>query len=74
MNYSDGSEVRLGDRVRLGNGDTGVVVASPESGEFGEGYSKEAWSSLETGALIRTDRGALVHLEPPLDPGFLMRE
>ena len=33
MKYADGQEVRLGDRVELGQDDGGVVVASIDTGE-----------------------------------------
>src|SRR6266571_1040879 len=37
MKYPDGQEVRLGDQVRLGENDGGVVVASIDTDEYGDG-------------------------------------
>jgi hypothetical protein len=74
MEYPDGSTVKLGDRVRLRNGETGRVVISVDSGEYSADFPKEDWTSLESGILIQTDRGALVHLEVPLPDGFLKHE
>jgi hypothetical protein len=34
MKYADGTEVRLGERVRISTGDTGIVVVSIDTNEF----------------------------------------
>jgi len=36
MKYADGQEMRLGDRVRLGADDGGVVVCVIDTGEYSE--------------------------------------
>jgi hypothetical protein len=74
MKYDDGTGVHVGDRVRIANGDRGVVVASIESGEYSAGFSKEEWDYLEGGIVVLTDRGALVHFEDPLSTGMLTRD
>lgn len=63
MNYDDGTQVSLGDHVRLINGDTGIVVASFDSREFSAHYPESEWGQMTTGVLIRTANGALVRLE-----------
>lgn len=63
MKY-DGTEVRQGDRVLISNGDSGVVVVSVDTDEFSPEFPKEYWSDeLETGVMVQTERGALVHFE-----------
>jgi hypothetical protein len=60
MKYIDGTEARLGDRVRVTNGDTGTVIASMDTDEYGPEATKENWAHMGEGILVRTDRGALV--------------
>jgi hypothetical protein len=74
MKYPDGTEARLGDRVRLRNGDTGVVVASMDTNEFSAEFPAPNYADLQTGILIRTDNGALVRLEEPDHSDLLERE
>lgn len=74
VQYPDGSPVKVGDRIRLSNGDTGDVVACLDSDEFSDDYPREDWKHLRSGVLIRTDRGAVVHLEAPLPRDFLKPE
>jgi hypothetical protein len=74
MKYPDGTEARLGDRVRITNGDTGVIVASMDTNEYGNGYSAQDYAHLKTGILILTDKGALVRLEEPDHSDLLERE
>ena len=63
MKYTDGSEARLGDRVRIKNGDTGVIVASVDTDEYSAEFPKEAWGDLKTGVIVRTDKGAVVRFD-----------
>jgi hypothetical protein len=64
MKYVDGTEARLGDRLKVSNGDLGVVVASKDTGEYSPEYPSEAWSEeLNQGILVLTENGALVHFE-----------
>jgi len=65
MKYADGSDARLGDRVRIVNGDTGVIVASMDTNEYSAEYPAENYAHLQTGILVLTDRGALVRFEDP---------
>lgn len=62
MKYADGTEAHLDDQVRVGDADTGVVVASLDNDEFSAECPKTEWGHLKAGVLIRTERGALVHL------------
>lgn len=74
MRYPDGTEARLGDRVRITNGDTGVIVASMDTNEFNSEYPAKNYAHLKTGILILTDKGALVRLEEPDHSRLLARE
>jgi len=65
MNYPDGTSIRLGDRVKLSNGDTGTIVFSIDTNEYSDEFPKTKWEYLKAGVMVRTDRGALVHLEDP---------
>jgi hypothetical protein len=72
MKYADGTEVKLGERIRVSSGYTGIVVASMDTDEFDPGISAEDWA--KTGILILTDTGALAHFEDPLDSKLFTRE
>jgi hypothetical protein len=63
MLYPDGTEMRAGDRIRVQNGDTGVIVASMDAGEFSPDYPKDDWDQFKTGILVLTDKGALVRFD-----------
>jgi hypothetical protein len=63
MKYADGTEARLGDRVRITNGDIGTVIASMDTDEYGSEATKENWAHMGAGILVRTDRGALVQFD-----------
>ena len=72
MKYADGTEVRMGERVRVSSGYAGIVVASMDTNEFDPKISAKDWA--KTGILILTDTGALAHFEDPLDSKLLTRE
>ncbi len=74
MKYADGSDARLGDRVRIANGDTVVIVASMDTNEYSPEYPAENYADLKTGILILTDNGALVRFEEPAHSKLLLRE
>lgn len=61
MNYSNGKMVVLGDKVSLGGGLTGVVVAVIENKDFAKGYIPDEWLYLKTGALIESPKAGIVH-------------
>jgi hypothetical protein len=62
MNYPDGTVVRLGDRVRLLNGQLGQIVVSVDTDEYAEGFPPSDWTDLTEGVLIKADNGALVSI------------
>jgi hypothetical protein len=61
MTYVDGTAVKLGDRVRLENGEQGTVVFSIDTNEFADGFTSVDWEYLKSGVMVKTDAGALVH-------------
>ena len=63
MTYADGQDVRLGDRVRLGQDDDGVVVALIETGEYSEAHPEAQWGYLKKGAMVEFPMYGLIHYE-----------
>src|SRR5258706_11614974 len=63
VTYPDGTEARLGDRVRFSNGDEGVIVFSIDADEYAPDFPKAEWAYLGKGVMVRTVQGALVHYE-----------
>ena len=61
MKYPDGSDICVGDRVQLANGEMGVVVFSNDRNEYSSKFPKEQWEYLKEGVMVKTDSGALVH-------------
>lgn len=73
MKYVDGKSVLLGDKVDLGGGMTGVVVAVIDAGEFFSGYPAGEWSYLSVGALVESVEGGLIHY-PDSEGDFTLLE
>ena len=65
MKYSDGQEIRLGDKVRLGQDEGGVVVCSIDTGEFSDDYPMSQWGYLKKGVMINFPLYGLIHYEEP---------
>lgn len=62
MEYPDGTSVRLGDRVRLGNNQCGHIVVSVDTNEYAKDFPPSDWAGLTAGVLVRADNGALVSI------------
>ena len=73
MKYADGSVARLGDRVRIRNGDTGVVVFSVDTNEYSSEYRREDWPDVKSGIMVLTDKGALVRFAEVTDPSLIVK-
>ncbi len=65
MKYFDGQEVFIGDRVRLGDDDGGIVVCSIDRGEYSDEHPREKWSYLGKGVMIEFPLFGLIHYEEP---------
>lgn len=63
MKYSDGQEIRLGDKVRLGQDEGGVVVCSIDTSEFSDAYPMSQWGYLKKGVMINFPLYGLIHYE-----------
>lgn len=64
MKYCDGRDVRLGDKVKLGD-DEGIVVCSIDTGEYSEEHPESAWGYLWKGVMISFPKYGLIHYEEP---------
>ena len=62
MNYGDGRPVMMGDKVDLGSGWSGVVVAVLDTDQYSEHYPSSEWAYLKEGALVETPQAGLMHL------------
>lgn len=65
MKYPDGQEVRLGDRVKLGQDSGGIVVASMDTSEYSEDHSEAQWGYLKKGVMINFPMHGLILYEKP---------
>jgi len=65
MKYADGQEVRLGDRVKLGRDDGGIVVASIDTGQYSAEHPEAQWGYLKKGVMIKFPEYGLIHYEAP---------
>lgn len=75
MKYSDGSEVLLGDKVKLWEHTEGKVVCSIETNQFTDTYSKNDWGYLKDGVLIASPQVGLIHyLEPDASLELIERD
>ena len=61
MKYSDGQDVKVGDRVNLGDDTNGVVVCSMDTGEYTEEYPEEQWGYLGKGVMIEFPKYGLIY-------------
>jgi len=65
MHYRDGKKIRLGDRIKLANGEKGTIVFSIDTNEYSDGFPSIEWEYLKAGVMVKTDAGTLVHLKDP---------
>lgn len=65
MKLTDGTSIKLGDRVKLNDGEVGTVVCSIDTHEFSESYPAEQWAYLGKGVLVEFPRYGVIHYELP---------
>ncbi len=65
MRYPNGAPIKIGDRIKLANGETGTVVFSVDTDEYSSGFPKKEWQYLKTGIMVKTNKGALIHFSEP---------
>ena len=63
--------MKLGDRVRLGNDDGGVAVASVDTGEFSIRHPEGQWGYLKRGVMIDFPKHDMIYYEKP-EPDLLL--
>lgn len=63
MKYTDGTKIKLGDKVIISAKYQGIVVANIDGSEYSEAHPKEQWAYLGSGVMIDTDFGGLVHYQ-----------
>ncbi len=73
MNYSDGQSVQIGDKVSLGDNQSGVVVAAIEAGAYAAGYCPSDWQSLGNGLVVSTSFGDIRFTDPDEDMELVER-
>ncbi len=73
MKYPDGQEVKLGDRVKLGEDDHGLVVCSIDASEYSDEYPETKWGYLKKGVVMRFPLYGLIHYEEP-EPDLMLIE
>ena len=65
LRYPNGEEARLGDTVRIGESERGVVVCSLDTHEYSEQFPRSEWEHLGKGILVEFERLGLVHYVEP---------
>lgn len=73
MKYCDGKEVRIGDRVQLGDDVGGVVVCSIDTDEYTGEHPKEKWSYLKRGFVVEFPKFGVIHYEEAEEDLILLR-
>jgi hypothetical protein len=63
--YADGQEVRVGDRVGLGEDNGGVVVCDIDSGDFSTDFTADEWAYLQKGIVVAFPTYGVIHMEEP---------
>ncbi len=73
MKYIDGNEVMVGDKVRLGDDDGGIVVCSIDRNEYTNSHPKGKWEYLKKGVVIEFPKFGLIHYEEPEEDLHLIK-
>jgi hypothetical protein len=63
LKYPDGTEARVGNKLRYSDGSIGIVVCSIDSDESSASYPKVEWRNLKKGIMIESKRMGFVHYE-----------
>lgn len=65
MKYDDGQDVKLGDKVKLGEDENGLVVCSIDDDQYSDEHPKDQWGYLGKGVMIEFPKYGLIHYEYP---------
>jgi hypothetical protein len=62
VKYIDGQEIKVGDKVHMGEDYGGVVVCDIGAGKFSPSYSKNEWAYLKEGIVIAFPQYGILHM------------
>jgi hypothetical protein len=62
VRYKSGEVAMVGDKVRMGPHDNGVIVFSVDDGVYAPEYPADQWSYLGSGVMIEFESCGLVHI------------
>ncbi len=71
MQYGDGTDVRLGDRIRYGDVE-GHIVCNIDGKEYTPDFPAYAWAYLGRGIMIETNKDGLVHCAATMEDLMLV--
>ena len=63
MRYFNGQDIQVGDKVRMGDDDEGIVVCDISEGKFSPSYPKSEWAYLNEGIVIMFPRYGVLHMK-----------
>jgi hypothetical protein len=63
MKYSSGQDVRLGDKVKLGDDSDGEVICSIDTEEYSGEFPRSQWAYLARGVLVKFPKFGVIHFE-----------
>ncbi len=69
MRYADGQHIQLGDKVRLGSDDGGVVVCDISARLFSSSHPESEWGYLSEGVVIEFPEYGIIHMKVA-EPGL----
>jgi hypothetical protein len=62
VRYVDGQDIQVGDRVRMGDDEGGIVVCDIGAGDFSPSYPESEWAYLNEGVVIEFPRYGTLHM------------
>ena len=73
MKYRDGTNIRVGDRIRIAGDDYGLTVVSIDTNEYSPEFPEQEWNYLKKGILIKSEKVGLVHYDEYSDDIELLK-
>ena len=71
MKYYSGEEARLGDRVKLGTDENGIVVCSIDTNEYSDEFPVEVRDVFHEGVVIKFQKFGIIHYVEP-EPDLIL--
>ncbi|MBN6102099.1 hypothetical protein JR064_07970 [Xanthomonas sp. CFBP 8703] len=72
MKYADGTDIEVGDTIRIDGAYRGRVIASMDTNEYLPG--EDSWAYLGAGIMVDTDFAGLVHYTTETAEDFVLIE